>query len=168
MSDNTLPSFMNPVGNDVCFEVEGKFFYGKRSILAKKSRFFAIMFSKEYAFKESIQSINEPIHIGNITANAFWIVMNFVSTNTVKGLATIDEAFELFPLAEYLMFPEFDSALQAWIGRNLQFYNVCDVRERQVLPFVFCVDFVCVCVCVCVFSVCVFVCVYIYHSFSLA
>jgi hypothetical protein len=127
MSDNAPPSFLVPYGNDVSFEVEGTIFYGKRNILAKKSRFFAIMFNKEYSFKESTQDIKSPIHIGNLTASTFWIVMAFVCTGKLQGLTTIDEAFSLFSVAEYLMFPDFDLALQIWIGQNLQNYSVCEV-----------------------------------------
>jgi hypothetical protein len=130
MSDIAAPSFLTPNGNDVSFEVEGKIFYGKRNILAKCSRFFEIMFNHQFPFREATQDIRDPIHIGNITATTFWIVMTFVSTGKLQGLTTIEDAISLFPVAEYLMFPDFDTALQIWIGQNLHSAIVCEVHSR--------------------------------------
>jgi hypothetical protein len=130
MSGNIPASFLTPHGNDVSFEVEGKIFYGKRNILVKCSRFFELMFNRHCPFRESIQDIRDPIHIGNITANTFWIVMSFVCTGKLQGLTTIEDAISLFPVAEYLMFPDFDTALQIWIGQNLQSDIVCEVHNR--------------------------------------
>jgi len=100
--------------SDISLEIEGKFIYGHKVILAARSPFFKALFFG--GLKESKQ---EKIKLENLNYNSFLDCLKYIYTGTLE-ISDADHAIEIIGTSNYLKLDHLKSICEKIIAGNIE------------------------------------------------
>lgn len=126
LSDNLLTLLKSQEFSDLDLEVEGKILKGHRNIFASRSTFFKNLLT-ESLLDEDGHNSSKPVHIENISYNAFKSLMFYLYTGRIEADTNGETVCELIRASEWYELEDLDSVGYLYVKENLCLENVLPI-----------------------------------------